>query len=446
MNREVRSDRLNQSATRKALLLLLTIALSLCLSGQPVRQAWLEPATWTVDDDAPADFSTIQEAIDSPLVVEGDTVYVGSGIYREHVLLSKSVSLVAVGEGSTTVIDGDGTGTVVLVTADGAALQGFTVRNGSNGIIVSAAENCTISGNLVEDNTNRGILTTKSQNCTVSLNQVVRTRVMYGLNINSSRNIRLVENAASHNLFDGIGVFSSSDNFIVGNTVNDNRYFGIVVDYLSSNNVVYHNNFWNNSLQVRSSNPTNRWDNGLEGNYWSNYNGTDVTGDGVGEAFFVVDEPTAQRDRFPLMRPFVNEVYLRVDAEPPVASFTTSPETPHADETVSFDASDSYDAVGRNAIVSYGWAFGDGTTGTGVRVDHVYLVPGTVTVVLRVVDVAGNEGSASVDLSVRSRDAENGQPVSAELVVVVAVVGAAGAAGVFLGVRRRKKRVNREHV
>jgi len=43
----------------------------------------------------------------------------------------------------------------------------------------------------------------------------------------------------------------------------------------SSNNTVYQNNFVNNTLQVDSSNSTNFWDNACEGNYWSNYTGTD---------------------------------------------------------------------------------------------------------------------------------------------------------------------------
>ena len=350
--------------------LLLAALLSSVLSTYPIRHARLEPTTWTVDDDGPAAFQTIQAAIN--VAQPGDLVVVGSGVYREHVALNKSVRVVGVGDKGTAVIDGEGTGTVVLATAYNATLEGFTVRNGLNGIIVSAAWNCTIKWNTVEDNENRGILTSNSRNCTLSRNHVSRTRSMYGLNVNSSRSILIEENAVSGNRFDGIGVFSSNNNIIRGNTVNDNQYFGIVVDLHSSNNMIYHNNFFNNGIQVGSSNPTNSWDSSGEGNYWSNYEGADANGDGVGEEPFVVDEETLQRDRFPLVRPFVNEVYLSVDTQPPLASFSYSPDVLFVNETASFDASESDDPVGKRAIASYIWDFGDGSTGAGLRVTHAY--------------------------------------------------------------------------
>lgn len=53
-------------------------------------------------------------------------------------------------------------------------------------------------------------------------------------------------------------------------------------------------------------------------------------------------------------------------------------------EILSFDGSTSTDADGR--IVSYGWDFGDGNKGSGIRVRHSYSAPGEYTVSLRVED------------------------------------------------------------
>ena len=47
--------------------------------------------TWTVDDDGPADFSTIQAAVDA--AAAGDTLLVASGLYPEDVLVSKSLDI-----------------------------------------------------------------------------------------------------------------------------------------------------------------------------------------------------------------------------------------------------------------------------------------------------------------------------------------------------------------
>jgi subtilisin family serine protease len=77
---------------------------------------------------------------------------------------------------------------------------------------------------------------------------------------------------------------------------------------------------------------------------------------------------------------------------PPVADLTAYP---HGG-TVDYDGSPSTDDVG---IGSYRWNFGDGTTGSGRTVRHVYGAPNRwYTVTLTVFDVAGQSASKSIQV------------------------------------------------
>ena len=99
-------------------------------------------------------------------------------------------------------------------------------------------------------------------------------------------------------------------------------------------------------------------------------------------------------------------VTISVSQEPsgnqlPVASFTV-------DATLndyiqhSMDASASFDSDG--SIVSYDWDFGDGSSGSGATVDHVYFGAGPYTITLTVTDnegaTASTQKSSETNLSV----------------------------------------------
>jgi hypothetical protein len=75
--------------------------------------------------------------------------------------------------------------------------------------------------------------------------------------------------------------------------------------------------------------------------------------------------------------------YLNAN-EPPVADFNYSPRTPQVGQSVTFDASYSFDPDGD--IISYEWDFGDETAGNGMIIDHVYSWSGSFSVSLKVTD------------------------------------------------------------
>jgi uncharacterized delta-60 repeat protein len=79
---------------------------------------------------------------------------------------------------------------------------------------------------------------------------------------------------------------------------------------------------------------------------------------------------------------------LAQDAVEPLDVVTFSPQETTTGSTVSFDGSGSTAVTG--TIVSWTWDFGDGTTGTGPIVSHVYTAAGDYVVTLMVTDSNGN--------------------------------------------------------
>jgi PKD repeat protein len=92
------------------------------------------------------------------------------------------------------------------------------------------------------------------------------------------------------------------------------------------------------------------------------------------------------------------------EAEKPTASFTNSPTTPVAGQTIFFNAEESKPAAGRR-IVSYAWDFGSGRTGSGVTTSKSYDSSGTYTVTLTVTDDAGATGTVSRTVTVNQTGA-----------------------------------------
>ncbi|NIN33952.1 MAG: PKD domain-containing protein, partial [Gammaproteobacteria bacterium] len=85
----------------------------------------------------------------------------------------------------------------------------------------------------------------------------------------------------------------------------------------------------------------------------------------------------------------------------PVATFTESSETVYTSETITFNASNSYDPDG--TVVGYFWNFGDGTNATGETASHSYTDDGNYTITLTVTDDDGATATSTAAKTVLNR-------------------------------------------
>ncbi|MCU1385222.1 MAG: hypothetical protein JWL71_3919 [Acidobacteria bacterium] len=83
------------------------------------------------------------------------------------------------------------------------------------------------------------------------------------------------------------------------------------------------------------------------------------------------------------------------------AAFTYSPAAPTALQSVFFNASTSTASTG-HTLSTYGWDFGDGTSGSGAAVTHAFPSAGTFTVTLTVTDDIGQKGIKATPVVVAS--------------------------------------------
>jgi len=237
-----------------------------------------QPRVWTVDDNGLADFSKIQDAVNN--ASPGDTVFVREGTYNESVEIGKSLSLIGEDRDLTT-IRGQDSDFVISITASNVSVKGFTLnksisRPSDSGIIIVTSGN-TISHNKIVGIYEGIILYSFSKNM-VSDNIILSSNDT-GISLVFSTNNWFIGNTISNNQ-EGISITSSRNNWFIGNTISNNQG-GISISGISSFNVFYDNNFYD-AVRLESG-LANTWSYGGEGNYWSNYSGQDLNGDGIGD-------------------------------------------------------------------------------------------------------------------------------------------------------------------
>lgn len=177
-----------------------------------------QPRTWIVDDDGPADFHTIQEAVNN--ANEGDTVFVENGTYYEHVTVNKALSVRGSGSESTT-ISGSQLDSAVEIGANNVDFGGFTVCSGDFGLKVYSHNN-NIHDNSIVENGFIGIYLYLSSGNTFTSNNVSRNG--YGVSLvhsggNTFKHNAIFDNEWQELIIEGNTVSNFVEDIDTSNTV-----------------------------------------------------------------------------------------------------------------------------------------------------------------------------------------------------------------------------------
>jgi parallel beta-helix repeat protein len=169
-------------------------------------------------------------------------------------------------------------GDLALVNCTNVTVKDFNFTSNNDGVLIAYSTNCTLT------------------NMTLGDNRVYITSALYNESFLSD--------------YGGLTICGSTGNTVVDSTVYNNTCAVCLCN--STGNTFYDDAFINNDVPVVSDleDPfenvstgvlcKNSWDNSVEGNYWSQYNGTG--NDGIGETPYVIDANNT--DNHPLMGTF----------------------------------------------------------------------------------------------------------------------------------------------
>ncbi|MBI5460142.1 right-handed parallel beta-helix repeat-containing protein [Methanobacterium sp.] len=193
-------------------------------------------------------YSSIQNAINNNLTLNGHVIVVRNGTYTENILVNKNLTIMPY-DGNVTIHAANSNNPVITINSGGSesVISGFTLTgaNGtsSSGIYLNQTSNCTIAGNTLTNNY-YGLLLTSSQDNMIWDNNLTGN-LMGGIRLNSSNNNTVYSNAITNNSGQGIYLANSVNTLIMANTIQNNLMNGIELTS-SNNSTVYENTITSN--------------------------------------------------------------------------------------------------------------------------------------------------------------------------------------------------------
>jgi parallel beta-helix repeat protein len=315
----------------------------------------------------PDDYPTIQAAIGN--ASQGDTILVKSGTYYETLVINKPLFLIGESQETTFIDANNATENIIYINASYVSIENFTISNNKgypysvtepdgiraeyfsshinitnntissiqygNGISLQYGSENTIVGNKITSCGGTGIYVEGGNDCSIIDNNIVNNGFGTLLS-DASGNNTIIGNYFGNSTYNyGLQLDNDcSNNTVVDNTFAFNQY-GLALEPPSSN-TFYHNNFIQNTIQAllfgRNSDwagLVNYWDDGKEGNCWSDYHGKEIDHTGIGNSPYPLaanwDGNTVYFDNYPLILPFNTSSFIPTPTLTPTSTPNPTP-------------------------------------------------------------------------------------------------------------------------
>ncbi|TFF88578.1 MAG: hypothetical protein EU548_08680, partial [Promethearchaeota archaeon] len=175
-----------------------------------------------------------------------------------------------------------------------------TVEGCSAGIRVHATEYTKVINNTFKSN-EVGISLRHGNYAKITQNKITSSS-SHGIFSDTTAQCEIHHNHIFDTTYDGIRLIDNSRyNEIYSNEIkNSSRYGAHIDDTNVHNNTFYENHFIDNNENAYDDGTDNYWDNGIIGNYWDDYKGSDLNFDSIGDDPYDINGTANNQDAYPI--------------------------------------------------------------------------------------------------------------------------------------------------
>lgn len=297
-----------KTLTRIFTLTVVLLLVLLLLQSNPLAISQTNTQIITIKNDGSIDPSDAPIQRDGNYYTLKSSISGGITIQESHIVI----------DGAGYTIQGDGQihgPTEILgmglnfVDCQNVTVKNFNIKDFTRGIRFTNSSDCFVNQNILVNNhigIEMGYVDNSYSNNNTVTGNFIEENIDAGIRLIHGNSNTIYGNIISAN-DQGISIWATSDNIIKLNNITDNNK--AVYFETSGINFIHHNNFVNNTNDWWDYGLTpwpfqlpfsfSIWDDGKEGNYWDEYNGTDLNRDGVGDVQLELYEDNI--DRYPLI-------------------------------------------------------------------------------------------------------------------------------------------------